>query len=82
MSEPRRTGYIPDWVPEGWRAPAYPYPDMRCERCGALLIPWGVAMRDGRTLVQMHCGDHPAADRLWDEETDEDCGRLHEPRKF
>ncbi|MCG3133021.1 MAG: hypothetical protein HMLKMBBP_00107 [Planctomycetes bacterium] len=81
MNEPRASGYVPTEVPEGWRAPAHPYPDMRCARCGAQLVPWGTVLRGTRELVQMHCGDHPVADRLWDERTDEDCGPLHETRR-
>jgi len=78
MSETRSRGYVPTEVPTGWHAPAHPYPDMRCARCGVQMVPWGTLLRGTRTLVVMHCGDHPVADRLWDERTDEDCGRLHE----
>jgi hypothetical protein len=73
-------GYIPDEIPEGWRAPAHPYPAMHCPRCAALLVPWGTVRRGGREYVQMHCGDHPTADRLWDEHTGEDAGPLVLPR--
>jgi hypothetical protein len=50
---------------------------MHCPRCAALLVPGGTVLRGDRTLVVLHCGDHPGADRLWDEETDEDGGLLH-----
>ena len=81
MHDATTKGYIPTEVPAGWQPPAHPYPDMRCERCGGQLVPWGTLLRDGRSLVVLHCGDHPIADRLWDERTDEDCGRLHKPRR-
>ena len=81
MNDATRGGYVPTEVPAGWRAPAHPYPDLRCARCGGQLVPWGTVWRGARELVQMHCGDHPLADRLWDERTDEDCGPLHENRR-
>lgn len=74
-------GYVPDEIPDGWRPPAHPYPDLRCARCGVQLVPWGTLLRGTRELAQMHCGDHPLADRLWDERTGEDCGPLHETRR-
>ncbi len=78
MNDAKSKGYTPTEVPEGWRAPAHPYPDMRGARCGVQMVPWGTVLRGARELVQMHCGDHPTADRLWDERTDEDCGLLRE----
>jgi hypothetical protein len=68
----------PDEVPAGWRPPAHPYPDSRCARCGVRLVPWGTLLRDGREYVVLHCGNQPLCDRLWDERTGEDCGRLHD----
>jgi hypothetical protein len=50
---------------------------MHCPRCAARLVPWGTLLRGERSLVVLHCGDHPGADRLWDERTNEDCGLLH-----
>jgi hypothetical protein len=81
MSDATKKGYVPAEVPTGWHAPAHPYPDLRCVRCGAQLVPWGTVLHGTRELVRMHCGDHPLAGRVWDERTGEDCGPLHEARR-
>lgn len=73
-------GYVPAEIPDGWRPPAHPYPESLCGRCGKQRSPWGTVRIAGREYVVLHCGDHPLADRLWDETTGEDCGPLHETR--
>ena len=81
MARTTTSGYVPEEVPAHWIPPAHPYPDMRCARCGARMVPWGTVRRGGREYVQMHCGDHPLADRLWDEHTNEDAGLVYETRR-
>lgn len=74
----RDDGWVPRDVPADWHPPTHPYPDMRCPRCAARLAPWGTLLVRDRSLVVLHCGDHPAEDRLWDERTNLDYGRLRD----